>query len=114
MEGVAILPADKGNATVVMKREEYDMKIEGLLSTSTYRQLKKDPNAAQEARIGRILRSFMRKKEISDTIYNRLRPTGSQPSRIYGLPKIHRDGVPLRPIVLCINSPTYQLARHIA
>ena len=72
MEGVAILPVDKGNATVVMEREEYDMKIEWLLGTSTYRQLKKDPTATQKARIGRILRSFVRKKEISDTIYNRL------------------------------------------
>ncbi|XP_054853995.1 uncharacterized protein LOC129342319, partial [Eublepharis macularius] len=31
-----------------------------------------------------------------------------------GLPKIHKDSVPLRPIVSAIGSPTYELARHLA
>ena len=105
---------DKGNATVLMERKEYDEKIEGLLNTNTYKQLKKDPTAAQEAKVGRVLRRFVRRKEISDVLYERLRPSGSLPPRIYGLPKIHKDGVPLRPIVSCIKSPTYQLAKHIA
>ena len=34
--------------------------------------------------------------------------------RIYSLPKIHKDGVPLRPIVNTIGSPTYKLARFLA
>jgi len=31
--------------------------------------------------------------------------------RFYGLPKIHKDGAPLRPIVNTISSPTYLLAK---
>jgi hypothetical protein len=38
----------------------------------------------------------------------------SRPSRLYGLPKIHKDGVPLKPIVSTIGSPTYGLAKHLA
>lgn len=34
--------------------------------------------------------------------------------RIYGLPKIHKEGVPLRPIVNTIGSPTYELAKYVA
>ena len=34
--------------------------------------------------------------------------------RIYGLPKIHKEGAPLRPIVNTIESPTYELARYVA
>ena len=36
-----------------------------------------------------------------------LRPSGSQPSRNYGLPKMetHKHEVPLRPIVSCTGSP---------
>ncbi|KAL0269178.1 UNVERIFIED_CONTAM: hypothetical protein PYX00_006990 [Menopon gallinae] len=34
--------------------------------------------------------------------------------RIYGLPKIHKTGVPLRPIVSAINSPTHNLAKFLA
>ena len=33
---------------------------------------------------------------------------------IYDLPKIHKEGIPLRPIVNTIGSPTYDLAKHIA
>ena len=34
--------------------------------------------------------------------------------RIYGLPKIHKDGAPLRPIVNTIGGPTYLLAKFLA
>ena len=34
--------------------------------------------------------------------------------RIYGLPKIHKDGAPLRPIVNIIGGPTYLLAKFLA
>ena len=114
LENVVILPADKGNATVLMTREEYNSKMEELLSTDTYRMLKKDPTAAQEAKIGRVLRDYVKKNEVNDELYNWLRPSGCQPPRIYGLPKIHKEGVPLRPIVSCINSPSYRLSKHIA
>ena len=33
--------------------------------------------------------------------------------RLYGLPKIHKTNVPLRPIVSAIGSPTYALAKHL-
>ena len=82
MEGVVILPADKGNATVLMAREEYDNKLERLLNTNTYKILKKDPTAAQETKIGRILREYVKKDEISDGLYNQLRSSGCQPHRI--------------------------------
>ena len=33
---------------------------------------------------------------------------------MYGLPKVHKDGVPMRPIVSCSGSPTYRLAKDLA
>ena len=56
MKDIAILPADNGNATVLMTRDEHNSKLEDLLNTNTYRRLKKDLTAAQEARISHILR----------------------------------------------------------
>jgi hypothetical protein len=43
----------------------------------------------------------------------RLTPYASAPPRLYGLPKIHKEGVPLRLIVNCISSPTYALAKYL-
>ena len=34
--------------------------------------------------------------------------------RIYGLPKVHKNGVPLCPIVNTIGFPTYRLAKYLA
>ena len=107
LENEVILPADKGKATVMMNREDYDTKMRGMLSTATYKQLKKDPTATQEGRLSRKLKELEKKGEIPGGLYHRLRPSGSQPPRIYGLPKIHKDGIPLRPIASCIGAPSY-------
>ncbi len=115
LEDEVILPADKGNATVVMKRSDYDERMRGMLDdTTTYRKLPKDPTATQEARIGRTLLRLHNNREIPKSIYNRIRPTGSCPPRIYGLPKIHKPQTPLRPIVSCIGAPSYKLSKYIA
>ena len=53
LEDEVILPADKGNATVVMKKSDYDEKM--LDDTNTYRKLQKDPTTTPEARIVRTL-----------------------------------------------------------
>ena len=51
LEDEVILPADKGNATVVM-RSDYDEKMRGMLDdTTTYKKLKKVPATTQETRI---------------------------------------------------------------
>ena len=42
-----ILPADKGNATVMMRRCDYDRKMEEILGTGTYKKLRGDPTATQ-------------------------------------------------------------------
>ena len=38
----------------------------------------------------------------------------SRPPRLYGLPKIHKEGFPLRPIVSNTGAPTYQLSKYLA
>ena len=113
LEDEVILPADKGNATVMMRRCDYDGKMEEMLGTGTYGKLRGDPTATQENRLSRKLKGLEKNGEIRNALYNKLRPTGSQPPRIYGLPKIHKPDIPLRPIVSCIGSPTYQLSKHI-
>ena len=46
-------------------------------------------------------------------LMHKLKPAASRPPKLYGTPKIHKPDVPLRPIVSCIGSPTYQLAKHV-
>ena len=50
-KSIHILKADKGNATVVLDRVEYDNKVLALLNTQTYKELKSDPTAKIERKI---------------------------------------------------------------
>jgi hypothetical protein len=45
---------------------------------------------------------------------NFCRPRGSQLARIYGLPKIHKNGTSLRPIVSASSTFNYNLAKLLA
>ena len=49
-----------------------------------------------------------------EAVYNKIRPRHRQPPRIYGLPKIHKADVPLRPIVSCVNTFAYDLSAYLA
>ena len=51
---------------------------------------------------------------MSQTLHNCLRPSATVCPKFYGLPKIHKPNVPLRPIVASIGSPTYALAKYLA
>ncbi len=44
----------------------------------------------------------------------RIKPKNTVCPRIYGLPKVHKPGVPLRMIVDFTSSPTFNLARYLS
>ena len=73
------------------------MKIE-MLETGTYGKLRGDPTATQENSLSRKLKGLENNQEITSALYNKLRPTGSQLPRIYGLPKIHKPDCHLDPL----------------
>lgn len=50
---------------------------------------------------------------INETTYKYLNCTNGNLSRCYGLPKIHKDGFPLRIIVSSLGSPVYNISRYI-
>lgn len=106
---IIILPADKGNATVVMKTDDYHNKIADLLDPNTYRKLKSDPTA----KILRATNRFVKGSAIPPNIQKEVCHSEALPPRLYGLPKVHKPNVPLRPIVSAINSPTYRLAKYL-
>ncbi|XP_062710961.1 uncharacterized protein LOC134288993 [Aedes albopictus] len=55
-----------------------------------------------------------RKGYIDFRTQRRLKDSSCNPPRIYGLPKIHKENRPLRPVVSTIGSATYNMARFLA
>ena len=51
---------------------------------------------------------------LKDDLYRRLYPTGAVSPKFYGMPKIHKPGIPLRPIISSIGTVTYNTAKELA
>ena len=51
---------------------------------------------------------------MDDIIYRRMYPTGVVIPKFYGLPKVHKEYTPLRPIVSSIGSVSYGVSKEIA
>ena len=109
-----ILTADKGVSMVVLDTEDYIRKSEELLNQPTYKLLSSDPTTKHKNRLISILKSIKSEGGIDNTTYKRLYPTGAGSPRYYGLPKIHKQGVPLRSIISSRGSATYESAKELA
>ena len=49
-----------------------------------------------------------------EATYKLLRSSDQLSPQFYGLPKIHKLGISLQPIVSFVNSPTYNLSQYLA
>ena len=52
--------------------------------------------------------------KVSERLFNKLKPTGSQPPRLYGLAKVHKDNYPMRPVVSMPGSLNQKIATVMA
>ena len=109
-DSIIILPADKGNATMVMDRVEYN-KLANLIDNGGYNKVKKDLILKTERKLSQILGK--NKDLIPQTKYRQLIQHYSKLPHIYGLPKIHKNGIPLRPIVSNRGSACHPLSHFL-
>ena len=112
---LSILPADKGRCTVVLDRSEYENKIQKLLEDKkTYELLKKDPTTTVKNKLLNIMKKWKKEGTLSQELYKQIYPTSDLAPKFYGLPKIHKPLMPLRPIVAGNGSVTENVAKHLA
>ncbi|XP_026829627.1 uncharacterized protein LOC113562963 [Ooceraea biroi] len=105
---VFVTRADKRQVTVVISKQEYIGQITELLNDqTTYKELKRNPLKRIATRLNNLVKSWRDNDIISEATYNLLNCTSGNTPRCYGLPKIHKQGNPLRIIVSTIGSPLY-------
>ena len=107
---LTILLADKSNATVILNTVDYKQKIASLLEDPSYKSLARDATDTTEHKTALLLK----KSTLTEDICKQLRLTGSRPLRLYGLPKIHKEGVHLKSIVSNIGATTYKLSSYLS
>ena len=109
-----ILTVDKGVSMVVMDSDDYNQKAEALLQQPAYRPIPNDPTNKYKTKLIALLKSIKTEGGINESTYKRLYPTGAGSPKFYGLPKIHKEGTPLRPIVSSIGAVTYSISKELS
>ena len=89
-----------------------------LSDKNKFKKLSEDPIKLREGQLQRYLRELKKKQFLDDATYERIYQSGSQPSRLYSTPKVHKiksnSEVPsFRPIVSSIGSFNYNLSRFL-
>lgn len=104
-----VLKSDKGGANVIMDINDYNENmLEHLTNIDSYIKLKKNPIKKITKVVSNLIKSS-KEHNIKNLI-----KTNPYTPRIYGAPKIHKEGIPIRPIVNTIAGPTYHLAKCLA
>ena len=79
-----IIRPDLGNGGVMMDRVIYNQQMYALLSDKNkFKKLPEDPTKLREGQLQRYLRELKKKQFLDDVTYERIYPSGSQPSRLY-------------------------------
>ena len=108
---IVILKADKGGEIIILDKSDYTNKtIDHLYNNDSYIKLNKNPIKKFNKEILTVINSINSLKPLCKKLIesNPLTP------RIYGLTKIHKDGVPIRPIFNTIVGPMYLLTKFLA
>ena len=106
-QSIIISKSDKGNAVVLQNVEDYKLKINKLLETDgKFVTLRRNPTRTREEELQKQLRILRSAEKIDLPTFKKIYPCGSRPGVLYGLPKIHKEGTPLRPIISALRPTT--------
>ncbi len=95
-----------------MNKSDYKNKAKHLLDdTTAYKVVAGNPLSGVVNRLNAFLLRFKAENKITHREQQLMRGKDKPMARFYGLPKIHKTGVPLRPIVAFNNTPTYDLTK---
>ncbi|VDP72784.1 unnamed protein product [Echinostoma caproni] len=107
-DDVVISRPDKGSGAVIMNEQDYIQKMQEVISDRNRfvpDRSGRGRTATVKQSITRELRQLHKDGHISSTTLAQFIPRGSRLPRIYGFSKVHKDGIPLQPILFMIGAP---------
>jgi hypothetical protein len=91
LKDLVFIRPDKGNGIVVMNCLNYINKMNIIISDpSKFTKLQSDPTQQREQRLQRFLLRLYKDGSLDQSTYTPIRPSGSTPSQLYCLPKVHK------------------------
>ena len=80
---------------------------------SVYKTIREDPTEKLQRKNNQIVNDLYKHKHIDFNLKTKLHCSAAQPPKLYGLPKIHKENCPLRPISASTDVPCYNLAKYV-
>ncbi|CAM4982194.1 unnamed protein product [Rotaria socialis] len=88
--------------------------MEELLGDNTkFKLVDNDPTITNEDQLIRLLSRLKKDNFITEAEYKVAKPSGSRLARLYGLPKLHKENCPLRPVMSAIKTVNYGLGKML-
>ena len=114
-ETITISRPDKGRGVVILNRNDYINKVQTILSdNSKFQHVSDDPfvlSLKLEDKLNRFLRKLKSQNILDQSTYDSLLISGSSPGTLYGLPKVHKGNIPVRPILSACCTHSFNLAK---
>ena len=112
-----ILKPDKVNGVVVIDTTDYYESLNNLFSDTTkFKRLDANPTNTRLSTLQFYLRKLYNRNEISEKVYQEIRPKNAKIARAHGLPKVHMSFERVssfRPIIDTIISTRYNVEKYI-
>lgn len=102
--------ADKGNALVILNKSDYLNRMKETVTSTSFTKIPKNPlpkMIKQASQISTDMSTILKIPKYRLSVPNPIVP------RLYGLPKIHKPGNKMRPIVSSIDAPPYKIAKEV-
>ena len=90
-KNIIITKPNKGNGVVILDQKLYYNSFQEIISDSSkFEKPNEGPTLKHESLVQRFLRKLKQKNIFNENEYNKLYSSGSDPTRIYGSPKVHK------------------------
>lgn len=106
-----VTKADKGNSLVILYKQDYINKVETFLAENNINKIDSDPTLSFSKEINKAISSSMNLLTAAEI--HRSKVNNPSAPCLRGLPKIHKDGIPIRPLVNFIPSPPYNVSKKL-
>jgi hypothetical protein len=117
---VLIMKPDKGKGVVILDKDDYEDRMLITLNEGPYEEVKKDgrwkdgnPIHKLEMEVLTLLKVLKEKKGLSQNLYRSLIVSNPKMPVMYGLPKVHKIGRKMRPIISNIKTPTSKISKYV-
>ena len=107
-----IIKADKGNTAVIINNDSHIHKVEEFIANNNISVLDRDPtlNFTKEANLAINSCNSLLKNDAAKRSLKQMNPRAPV---LNGLPKIHKENIPIRPVVDYTTAPAYKLAKKL-